>query len=102
MHVSLDEAMSLLNTWSTEGVSLQVHSSRSGLREDLRGAIRALRGTIVEIISDSKELQIDLQGADFNGDKSPPPGSQYAGYLVCEFRNGDRCSFYVLRAAKTS
>jgi hypothetical protein len=101
MHISFEEAMSLLITWRNEGTPLEVRLSRSGGREDVRGTIRELRETIVEVFSDSGQLQVDLKGAEFNGDKSAPASSNYAAYLVCEFPNGDRSSFYVLRATRS-
>jgi hypothetical protein len=102
MHISSEEAMSLLIGWRNEGTPLEVRLSRSGAREEVRGTIRELRETIVEVFSDSGKLQVDLQGAEFNGDKSAPASSNYAAYLVCEFPNGDRSSFYVLRPTKSS
>src|ERR1700680_3412888 len=87
MHIPLDEALSLLSNWRNEGTRLRIHASGSGFRQDLRGTIRELKGTVVEVCDDQRNLQVDLQGADFNGDVSSP------AYLVCEFRNGDRYSF---------
>ena len=37
---------------------------------------------------------MDLSGADFNGDRRSPPNANHGAYLVCEFRNEDRWSFY--------
>ena len=91
MHIPLEEALSLLRSWRNEGTRLGIHASGSGFRQELRATIREMKGTVVELCDDRTKLQVDLQGADFNGDLSAP------GYLVCEFRNGDRYSFYVLR-----
>jgi hypothetical protein len=98
MNVSAQEAMSLLDSWKNEMTPLKIHSSRSGVRQDLQGVIQDLRGQIAVISSDSEKLQIDLEGAEFNGDKSAPASSNYGAYLICEFRNGDRCSFHALRS----
>jgi hypothetical protein len=49
------------------------------------------RKVVIELRDDRTKLQVDLQEADFNGDVSSP------AYLVCEFRNGERYSFSVLR-----
>jgi hypothetical protein len=87
MHISLEEALLLLNSWRNQGTRLRIHGSGAELLQDLRGTIRELNGTIVEVCDDKRKLQVDLQGADFNGDVSSP------AYLVCEFRNGGRYSF---------
>ena len=89
MHIRLEEALTLVRIWKNQETPLQVHVSRSGVRQDLRGTIRDLQGTFVDLLADQAKLQLDLQGADFNGDESSP------AYLVCEFPNGDRYSFYV-------
>lgn len=91
MHIRLEEALTLLNGWRNRETPLQLHVSCSGLRQDLQGTIRDLHGTLVDVSVDQPKLQLDLQGADFNGDESSP------AYLVCEFPNGDRYSFNVLR-----
>ena len=46
---------------------------------------------VVEVRGDLTKSNVDLQGADFNGNWSPP------AYLICEFRVGGRYSFYVVR-----
>jgi hypothetical protein len=97
MNISAEEAMSLLGSWKNEMTPLKIHSSRSGARQDLQGVIQDLKRTIVVISSASGELQLDLEGAEFNGGK-PASGSDYSAYLICEFRNGDRCSFHALRS----
>jgi hypothetical protein len=90
MHIPLDEALSLLSGWKNEGTRLRIHASGSGFRQDLRGTIQELKGTVVEVCADRTKAQLDLQGADFNGDVF------FFAYLMCEFRNGDRYSFNVL------
>ena len=91
MHIRLEEALGLLETWRNLGTPLQVHVSRSGAQQDVRGAIRDIRGTVVGLGIDPTYLELNLQGADFNGDEKS------AAYLVCEFPNGDRYSFYLSR-----
>jgi len=91
MNIRIDEALRLLTNWKNQETSLQVHLSRSGVREDFRGTIRNVEGSVIEFLDQHKKVQVDVQGADFNGDESSP------GYLVCEFANADRYSFYVLR-----
>jgi len=90
--------MSLLDSWKNEMTPVRVHSSRSGVRQDLQGVIQDLERQTVVISSESGKLQVDLEGAEFNGDKSAPASSNYGAYLICEFRNGDRCSFRALRS----
>ena len=99
MNISAEEATSLLDSWKNEMTPLKIHSSLSGVRQDLQGVIQDLKGQIVVISSDSGKLQVDLEEAEFNGDKSAPASSNYGAYLICEFRNGDRCSFHALRSA---
>jgi hypothetical protein len=52
---------------------------------------------VVTVDADADKLQIDVQGADFHGDNR----IDHSAYLVCEFRNGDRCYFHVVRPMKT-
>jgi hypothetical protein len=91
MHLRLDEALNLLNNWKNRETPLNVYVSRPGFLQDLNGKVRELRGTIVEVCADQSNLQLDLEGADFNGDGFTRE------YLVCEFRDGKRYSFYGLR-----
>ncbi|MGD0956464.1 MAG: hypothetical protein ABR953_06480 [Candidatus Acidiferrales bacterium] len=98
MNISAEEAMSLLESWKNEMTPLKIHSSCSDVPQDLQGVIQDLKGQIAVISSDSGKLQVDLEGAEFNGDRSLPASSNYGAYLICEFRNGDRCSFHALRS----
>jgi len=92
MNIRLDEALRLLGVWRTRQTSLEVHVFRSGVREHLHGTIQEIEGTCVEVVADSNEVSLDLRGAVFNGDESS------SAYLVCEFSNGDRYSFSLLRS----
>jgi hypothetical protein len=92
MHISPEEAFSLLESWRDSHISLRVHLR--GRREPAYTTVREIEGSVVRLNSDSEDLQIDLLGADFNGDGRTEHGNRGA-YLVCEFGNGDRCSFYV-------
>ena len=91
MHIRLDEALTLLSRWKIRETPLNVYVSRPGSVQDLHGKVRELEGTTVEVHDDRSSLQLDLQGADFNGDGSSRE------YLVCEFRDGKRYSFYGLQ-----
>jgi hypothetical protein len=97
LHLSADEAFSLLDSWKQAGTQLEVHMIRSGNRTEVSGAIRARKDFLIELASDTGVLRVDLQGAEFNGDPHPPKNSIYDSYLTCEFRNDDRCAFYVPR-----
>jgi len=72
MHIPLDEALSLLSSWRNEGTHLRIYASGSGFRRDFLGTIRELKGKVVEFCNDRTQLQVDLQGATFNGDVSLP------------------------------
>lgn len=102
MNITAKEAMSLLESWKNEKTSLKVHSSRSGVQQDSRGVVQDLKRKIVFVSSEAGNLQIDLEGAEFNGDRFVPASSSYGAYLICEFRNGDRCSFHALRSKPAS
>jgi hypothetical protein len=91
MHIPLDEALVLLNGWRNEGTTLRIHVSGAGPSQELQGTIQELNGTVVEVRGDRTKLKVDLLGADFNGDWSPP------AYLICEFRDRGRYSFYVVQ-----
>lgn len=63
------------------------HLPGRGREQPVEAKIGALAGTVVSLLSDSETLQIDLHGADFNGD-ARPRSSSHGAYLVCEFHNG--------------
>jgi hypothetical protein len=92
MNISFAEAFSLLEAWRNASIPLQVHFSG----KEFQATIGAITGTVVSLITGLENMQIDIQGAEFNGDARPKSSNQSA-YLVCEFRNGDRCSFYARR-----
>jgi hypothetical protein len=88
MHIRHDEALVLLTNWRNRKTPLNLNTSRSGLRQQLRGwMIGSLADTVVEVVQGELKLTLDVRGAEFNGGDSP------RGYLVCEFRDGDRYSF---------
>jgi hypothetical protein len=92
MHISPEEAFSILESWRNGRISLRVHLP--GQAQPVNSTIREIDGTVVHLGSDPGTLQVDLHGADFNGDARKEYSSRGA-YLVCEFRSGDRYSFYV-------
>ncbi len=74
------------------GNAIAVHVSQSEVRQDVRGTVRDIRGTVVGFGADPTYLELNLQGVDFNSDEKS------AAYLVCEFPNGERYSFYLSRS----
>jgi hypothetical protein len=66
--------------------------SGARLGHEVGGKIRDVRGAVVGLDSNPRDLELDFKGADFNGDE------KYQAYLVCEFPNGDRYSFYLSRS----
>lgn len=96
MNISSQEAVSLLEAWKNAGITLRVHIAG----KELQATVGAITGTVIRLITDSGDLDVDVHGADFNGDKGKG-SSNAGGYLVCEFRNDDRYSFYVSRSSDT-
>lgn len=103
MHITLDEGISLLENWKSTETVLQIYFSRPGAgRRELQAKIRTLRGSVVELDSSSDPAEVDLTGAELNGDMRTPLHSTHGAYLVCEYRNGDRWSFYAPRVSQTT
>jgi hypothetical protein len=103
MNITFDEAVSLLDTWKTAGTVLRVHLSRAGNSRELQATIKDIQGAIVRVSASvgGEETEVDLTGAEFNGDRRLAPNSSQGAYLVCEYRNGDRFSFYAPRPVPT-
>jgi hypothetical protein len=99
MHLSREEAVSILETWKNEATSLRVYFSRSGANREFHAIIRTITRSAVELDAGSEILHVDLEGAEFNGDTNAAASSDYKAYLVCELPNGDRCYFYAPRVA---
>jgi hypothetical protein len=89
MNISPEEALSLVEKWQAAKTPLHIHVS--GKPGEFEGVVRAVMGSIVKITSESEYLDIDVCGADFNGDVRG--NSTKCTYLVCELPNGLRCSF---------
>jgi len=101
MHITLEEAISLLDNWKQTGTLLRVCSSRSGDLWELQATIKSVKDGVAELTAGSDEMKIDLHGAEFNGDRRESARSDYGAYLVCEYRNGDRYSFYAPRTKES-
>jgi hypothetical protein len=100
LNISLAEALALLNDWKNTGKSVQVRLTKDGRREEFSGKIESVKAACVDV-SGNPLGQINLEDAEFNGGTDPSASSKYSTYLVCEFPNGDRCSFYVTRTSST-
>ena len=93
MHIQLNEALALLDRWKNEGTRIRMRASGPAISQELLGTIRATDGAVVDIGDELKNLELDLAGADLNGDPA------HAEYLVCEFSDGRRYAFHVARDA---
>lgn len=93
MHLQLNEALALLDRWKNEGTRIRIRASGSTAPQELLGTIRKVTGSTVGIGDEAKKLEIDLSGADLNGDPA------HAEYLVCEFSDGRRYALHVARGA---
>ena len=100
MHIELNEAISLLDSWKATGTVLRVHSFRAGQSRELQAKVNDINEAIINVDADGEAIAIDLDGAEFNGDRRPPPNSSHGAYLICEYRNGDRLSLYAPRPAQ--
>jgi len=94
MHLSREEAVSILETWKRDATSLRVFFSRSAANREFYASIRTITRSAIELDAGSEILHVDLEGAEFNGDKNAAASSDYRAYLVRELPNGDRCYFY--------
>lgn len=91
------QALSRLNTWREDKTSLEVTVSRPGLWVEIWGAVREIRGFIVEIGSDAGTLRLELQDGVFDWRDDSPPTSAFSAALCVKFRNGDMILFSILR-----
>jgi hypothetical protein len=101
MHLSREEAMFILDMWWKAQTPLRVFFSRPGADRQFRATISELTASAVKLVSGSEALHVELEGAEFNGDQNAAASSDYHAYLVSQFRDGDRCYFYVPRVAST-
>jgi hypothetical protein len=97
MYLTLEEAISLLKSWESEQTVLRIHFSGSKTSREVHGSVRVGASAGLRILTESEEIDIDLSGADFNGDRRSPPNASHGAYLVCEFKNDDRLSLYAPR-----
>ena len=67
MNISSTEAFLLLETWRDARIPLRVNLSG----KELQTTIGTIAGTVVNLITLSGNVQVDVKGADFNGDARP-------------------------------
>ena len=96
VHLTIEDALSLLDIWKAHRTLLLVHFSTPGASRDLQMTVKDLNGTTVRLAAASEEIQVDLTGGEFNGDRRGPTNSKLHAFLVCELRN-DRWAFYATR-----
>jgi hypothetical protein len=99
MHITIDEAIAILDSWKTDETLLDVHVSSAGHGRKLHAAVIGISGTVVSLAGNEGETKLDSAGATFNGDRRASLNSNYGAYLVCvcEYGNGDFWSFYAPR-----
>jgi hypothetical protein len=94
MNLRLEEAISLFETWRSEQTELDVHFSTRKENKELRARVKSVAGTAIMLAGETEDVEVQLEGADFNGDRGAPLNAKHGSYLVCEFRNDDRWAFY--------
>jgi len=82
------------DSWKTTVTTLRIHLFRSGQSRELQAKVKDINGTVISFDTNGEDIATDLDGAEFNGDRRSPPNSSHGAYLICEYRNGDRFSFY--------
>jgi hypothetical protein len=96
MHITIDEAIAILDSWKTGETLLDVHASIAGHGRKFQASVISVRG-VVSLSGSEGETEVDLAGATFNGDRRASPNSHYGACLICEYGNGDVWSFYAPR-----
>jgi hypothetical protein len=99
MHITTEEAVTILNGWKSGETSLDVHVSSVGKARRLQAPVVGISGALVSLSSNEGATELDLTGASFNGDQK---GSAiYGPYLICNYGDGDFGSFYARRSLDT-
>jgi hypothetical protein len=97
VHIDVAEAITLLEGWAADKTTLRVCFSRPGTSREANGHITGIKGKTVKLDTDSGAMEISLYDAEFNGDRRAPANSPYGAYLICDFRNDNRWTFYAPR-----
>jgi hypothetical protein len=97
MHITIDEAIAILDSWKTGETLFDVHVSIAGHGRKFQATVISIRGEVVSLSGSEGETEADLAGATFNGDRRASANSHYGAYLICEYGNGDFWSFYAPR-----
>jgi hypothetical protein len=100
MHIALEEAIALFESWRATATVLKVFAPSAGKSRELQGTVSSVKGPLIEITEGENKFEVNLADAEFNGDRRAAPNSKHGAYLVCEYRNGDRWSFYSPLPAK--
>jgi hypothetical protein len=87
MNIALEEAVVLIAKWQKSQTKLRVVACYPNFRKEIHGTVKHLDGTVTHVVGNEGVLKFNLENGEFNGDLS------LAGYLVCEFPNGDRYAF---------
>jgi hypothetical protein len=86
----MEEAVSFLYNWKGSGTILRLCFPRFGdgrevqTTEIRQATVTSIKDGVVEIGTGSDRMKIDLNGAEFNGDRRESARSDYGAYLVCE------------------
>jgi hypothetical protein len=97
VNLTTPEALALLELWKASSTALDVTANTEASLRKERAKIKEVSGDSVLIATAMSELKINLAGARFNGDQHAPSSFRYSAYLICEFQNDDRWTFYALR-----
>ena len=66
MHITIDEAIAILDSWKTAETLLDVHVSGAGQGRKLHVAVIGISGTVVSLAGNEGETKLDLAGATLN------------------------------------
>ena len=99
MNITLQEAISILEMWQREATAMRVSfSGRGGANSrEWEARVSSISGTSVTLAASSQQINVEIASAEFNGDARAPESAKHGAYLVCEFPNQDRWSFYASR-----
>jgi hypothetical protein len=93
MHLNSEEALAIIDEWKYKQTPLQLQLPGAPAGTRTSATIWTRLGTKVTLQSETNQnIEVDLAGADFNGD-GKTIGSALGAYLICEFGD-DRVEFY--------
>jgi hypothetical protein len=65
MHIELNEAISLLDSWKATGTVLRMHLFRAGQSRELQAKVKDINDAVINIDAHGEAIAIDLDGAEF-------------------------------------